>query len=110
MGAAAMRIARGYDGQSPEALSATRVRAGHPEGYLMAFANLYKEFARGLWLEICPCHINSTLPRSLQSRMALLGWLSSKPPFCQMNGIVVGLDVLPFVNGWTTLYIKRSQP
>jgi predicted dehydrogenase len=48
MGAAAIRIARGYDGQSWEAASATRVRAGHPEGYLMAFANLYKEFAQAI--------------------------------------------------------------
>jgi len=29
----------------PESISATRIPAGHPEGYLEAFANLYKEFA-----------------------------------------------------------------
>jgi predicted dehydrogenase len=56
MGAAAIRIARGYDGQSPEAASATRVRSGHPEGYLMAFANLYKEFAQAIMAR------NLTLP------------------------------------------------
>ena len=27
---------------------ATRVRAGHPEGYLLAFANLYAEFAQAI--------------------------------------------------------------
>jgi predicted dehydrogenase len=48
MGGPALRIARGYDGQSPDATSARRVRAGHPEGYLMAFANLYKEFAQAI--------------------------------------------------------------
>jgi predicted dehydrogenase len=48
MGGPAVRIARGYDGQSMNATSATRVRAGHPEGYLMAFANLYKEFAQAI--------------------------------------------------------------
>jgi predicted dehydrogenase len=48
MGGPALRITRGYDGQSPGATSATRVRAGHPEGYLMAFANLYKEFAQAI--------------------------------------------------------------
>ncbi|SEF15294.1 Predicted dehydrogenase [Rhizobiales bacterium GAS191] len=48
MGRPARRIARGYDDQSPDAVSATRVRAGHPEGYLMAFATLYKEFAQAI--------------------------------------------------------------
>jgi len=48
MGGPAIRIARGYDGQSAEATSATRVRAGHPEGYLMAFANIYKDFAQAI--------------------------------------------------------------
>ena len=27
---------------------ATRISAGHPEGYLMAFANLYQEFAQAI--------------------------------------------------------------
>jgi predicted dehydrogenase len=48
MGAPAIRIARGYDGLSDEAATATRVREGHPEGYLMAFANLYKDFAQAI--------------------------------------------------------------
>jgi len=30
---------------APEALDATRLPGGHPEGYLEAFANLYREFA-----------------------------------------------------------------
>ncbi|HUX45090.1 MAG TPA: Gfo/Idh/MocA family oxidoreductase [Terracidiphilus sp.] len=33
---------------SPEALSITRLPGGHPEGYLEAFAILYREFADGL--------------------------------------------------------------
>jgi predicted dehydrogenase len=48
MGSAAIRMARGYDDLSPEATVATRVRAGHPEGYLLAFTNLYSEFARAI--------------------------------------------------------------
>lgn len=32
----------------PEALSASRIPAGHPEGYLEAFANVYKNFATHL--------------------------------------------------------------
>jgi predicted dehydrogenase len=35
----------GGNGLSLEAIQATRLPAGHPEGYLEAFANLYKDFA-----------------------------------------------------------------
>ena len=45
IGGKAVRIARGYDDQSAEAMRATRFRPGHPEGYALAFANLYSEFA-----------------------------------------------------------------
>jgi predicted dehydrogenase len=48
MGLPASRLSRGYDDVAPAAESATRIRAGHPEGYLMAFATLYKEFATAL--------------------------------------------------------------
>lgn len=34
----------GGNGLSPEAMNATRLPAGHPEGYLEAFANLYRDF------------------------------------------------------------------
>ena len=45
-GEPARRIARGYDSLSPGAAAATRLRPGHPEGYALAFANLYADFAR----------------------------------------------------------------
>lgn len=38
----------GYDYLSAGALSATRLPAGHPEGYIEAFANIYRNFARTL--------------------------------------------------------------
>jgi predicted dehydrogenase len=44
----AVRLARGHEVLAPEAELATRVRGGHPEGYLMAFAALYRDFARAL--------------------------------------------------------------
>jgi predicted dehydrogenase len=44
LGGAAQRITRGRVG-SAEALHATRVPAGHPEGYLEAFAQLYADAA-----------------------------------------------------------------
>lgn len=43
-GEAAVRITRALDSTSPEARAAARIRPGHPEGYLMAFANVYKDF------------------------------------------------------------------
>jgi hypothetical protein len=36
---------------APEALKASRFRAGHPEGYALAFANLYSEFAQAIIAE-----------------------------------------------------------
>jgi predicted dehydrogenase len=48
MGKPAIRLAHGYDDVSPAAEAATRVRAGHPEGYLLAFANLYRDFAQAI--------------------------------------------------------------
>jgi predicted dehydrogenase len=48
MGLPAIRLARGYDDVAAEAEAVTRVRAGHPEGYLLAFANLYQEFSQAI--------------------------------------------------------------
>lgn len=48
IGAPAIRLARGYDMLAPEAAAATRFRPGHPEGYALAFANLYSDFALAL--------------------------------------------------------------
>lgn len=43
-GAAATRISRGLDTNSVSARASARLRPGHPEGYLMAFATLYKDY------------------------------------------------------------------
>ncbi len=44
-----MEILRtGFGNLSPEAQNATRIPAGHPEGYLEAFANIYRNFAISL--------------------------------------------------------------
>jgi predicted dehydrogenase len=45
MGGPGVRLTR-YDDIAPEARVAGRVSAGHPEGYLLAFANLYREFSQ----------------------------------------------------------------
>jgi len=43
-----VRTGANYGRLSKEALAATRLPAGHPEGYLEGFANLYKDFASAL--------------------------------------------------------------
>jgi predicted dehydrogenase len=43
-----LRTGANYGRLAKEALAATRLPAGHPEGYLEAFANLYKDFASAL--------------------------------------------------------------
>lgn len=48
IGQPAMRLARGYDSLSPAAAAASRFRPGHPEGYALAFANLYSDFAQAV--------------------------------------------------------------
>jgi predicted dehydrogenase len=47
-GREARRISRGIDGTSDTSRAATRVRPGHPEGYLMAFATIYRDFLTGV--------------------------------------------------------------
>jgi predicted dehydrogenase len=42
------RLTRGMAGLPPSALAATRLPAGHPEGFIEAFAQVYKEFADDL--------------------------------------------------------------
>jgi predicted dehydrogenase len=51
IGEPAIRYAPGFDSLAPEALKASRFRAGHPEGYALAFANLYSEFAQAIIAE-----------------------------------------------------------
>lgn len=48
IGKPAVRLARGYDDLAADARAATRFRPGHPEGYALAFANLYSDFARAI--------------------------------------------------------------
>ncbi|MBV9244883.1 MAG: Gfo/Idh/MocA family oxidoreductase [Methylobacteriaceae bacterium] len=48
MGKPAIRHARGYEGMASDVEAVTRIREGHPEGYLLAFANLYRLFAQAI--------------------------------------------------------------
>ncbi|KAB1642317.1 Gfo/Idh/MocA family protein [Gulosibacter chungangensis] len=51
--AGAQLLTRGSSNLSDEARLATRVPAGHPEGYVMAFAVLYREFFHGVLRHLC---------------------------------------------------------
>jgi predicted dehydrogenase len=48
LGGRTVALMRGMDGLAPTSLASTRFRPGHPEGYALAFANLYREFAHAL--------------------------------------------------------------
>jgi predicted dehydrogenase len=45
-GGPVVRLGRGMDSLSDASLRSSRFRPGHPEGYALAFANLYRDFAR----------------------------------------------------------------
>jgi predicted dehydrogenase len=42
-------LSRGGFEQTASAIAATRLPSGHPEGYLEAFANIYKDIAAAIW-------------------------------------------------------------
>ena len=50
-GEPAQRISRGLACTSEASRAATRIAAGHPEGYLMAFANIYRDFLSAIVLQ-----------------------------------------------------------
>ncbi len=52
LGRPASRLSRGLDELSRPSLEATRFRPGHPEGYALAFANLYKDYAHARLSEL----------------------------------------------------------
>lgn len=45
LGGPTIALTRGSDGLAASSLHAARFRPGHPEGYALAFANLYRDFA-----------------------------------------------------------------
>jgi predicted dehydrogenase len=45
LGGPAIALTRASDGLAATSLRSTRFRPGHPEGYALAFANLYRDFA-----------------------------------------------------------------
>jgi predicted dehydrogenase len=64
IGAPAVRHSRGYDANDPSATQHDRFRAGYAEGYGLAFANLYVDFAQAVMAR--------ELGRPYQEHLALL--------------------------------------
>jgi predicted dehydrogenase len=59
------RLTKAGPGATPDALAASRFSAGHPDGYALAFANLYRDFAYALLAEALgedPAPILADLP------------------------------------------------
>jgi len=52
LGKPACRLSRGLDDLSQPSLDAARFRPGHPEGYALAFANLYRDYAHARLSEL----------------------------------------------------------
>lgn len=51
-GQALRRLSRGMDDLEPLSLDSTRIRPGHPEGYILAFATIYRDFNRAILLRL----------------------------------------------------------
>jgi predicted dehydrogenase len=51
-GQALRRLSRGMDDLESLSLASTRIRPGHPEGYILAFATIYREFNRAILLKL----------------------------------------------------------
>ncbi len=45
-------LRRNWAGTGPEVAAASRIPAGHPEGFIEAFANIYSQFADAVWAKI----------------------------------------------------------
>jgi len=89
-GKPAIRLARGYDGLAPDAEAVTRIREGHPEGYLLAFANLYQLFPKPSWRAVSDGRMRNISPRYLPWRREPGAWLSSRRRHCPMNRAALG--------------------
>lgn len=58
-------VDRGYLG--PEAMGVTRTPAGHPEGYLEAFANIYRDFASAVRGQVPPAPCYASLAAGVRA-------------------------------------------
>jgi predicted dehydrogenase len=58
----AQLLRTGVAGTGTDAAAVTRIPSGHPEGYIEAFANVFREFAELLARSEKPAHSESTVP------------------------------------------------
>lgn len=76
---------------SPEALAATRVPAGHPEGYIEAFANIYRAFANAVAQGGSP----SASPGfgTLDEALRTMNFLHAAKASSDAGGVWTGLEI-----------------
>lgn len=71
LGESQRRITRGSPGAGSAAAAATRLPAGHPEGYLEGFATLYKEIAAAIRAARSGKTTDGTFPRGEDGRKGI---------------------------------------
>jgi predicted dehydrogenase len=94
-GQPAQRISRGLDCTSEASLGATRIRGGHPEGYLMAFATIYRDFFTGVALYLLgedPAPALALLPSVADGRHTM-ELIRAAVESCAKDGVRTTLDL-----------------
>lgn len=89
------RTGQAYLGAS--AASSTRLPAGHPEGYLEAFANLYKGFAEAVAdrLDNNPVTLDASIFPGIEDAVRGMAFIEAVVASSKANAAWTGLDVPP---------------
>lgn len=90
LGAARQVLTRNGAGALPDQSAACRVPSGHPEGYLEAFANLYREAAQMIRAKDAGKPLESLVP-TLQDGLAGMGFIAAAVASHQADGAWVTL-------------------
>lgn len=93
-----LRTGQGYLGAS--AASSTRLPAGHPEGYLEAFANLYRGFAEAVAdrLDNNPVALNASIFPGIEDAVRGMAFIEAVVASSKANA------------AWTGLHVPSSTP
>jgi predicted dehydrogenase len=93
LGQSARRLTRGMAGLSDVAAAATRIPAGHPEGFIEAFAQLYRDFAADVRLHQRGDAVTLSVP-GLHDGLRSLSFIEAVLASQNLNGawVKAGLD------------------
>lgn len=90
LGAPRQMLTRNGAGALPDQIAACRVPSGHPEGYLEAFANLYREAAQMIRAKEAGTPLESLVP-SLQDGLSGMDFIAKAVASHQADGAWVNL-------------------